>query len=140
MGGTFKVLQSFQILESLPAAVRLFDYALYYHDLFSPFYPPADGILLQAGGLAEGPGFKKLAVQDQTTRLPVKKLYPVPGLIHEDIDITVARVTTQFIRHYSAQRVVALPHVGRPVVQPVPHAVIQAKHGSMTPGLLPVSS
>ena len=41
---------------------------------------------------------------------------------------------------YSAQRVVALPHVGRPVVQPVPHAVIQAKHGSTTPGLLPVSS
>ena len=124
----------------LNAAVRLFDYALDYHDQFAPFYSTADGILLQTGGHAEGSGFKTLAVQHKTARLPVKKLYPVPRLVHEDIDITVARVTTQFIRHYSAQRVVALPHVGRPVVQPVPHAVIQAKHGSTTPGLLPVSS
>lgn len=77
--------------------VRLFDYALYYHDLLTPFYPPADGILLHAGGHAEGPGFKKLAVQDQTARLPMQKLDPVPGLVHEDIDITVARVTSQLL-------------------------------------------
>ena len=56
-----------QILKSLSAAVRLFDYVLYCHDQFAPFYPPADGILLQTGWHADGPGFKKLAVQDHPT-------------------------------------------------------------------------
>lgn len=101
---------------------------------------PLTGILRQTGGLAEGPGFKKLAVQDQTARLPMQELDPVPGLVNEDIDISVARVTSQLVGHKPAQGMVTLAHVGRLVVKQVPHAVIQAKHGSTTPGLLPVSS
>ena len=82
----------------------------------SPFYTPADGILRQTGGHAEGHGFKKIAVQDQTAGLPMQELYPVPGLVNEDIDISVARVTSQLISHYSTQCVVTLTHVSRPVV------------------------
>ena len=60
-------------------------------------------LLLQTGEHAEGPGFKKPAVQDQTARLPMQKLDPVPGLVHEGIDITVARVTSQFVGHKPTQ-------------------------------------
>ena len=81
-----------------------------------------------------------IAVQDQTARLPMQELDPVPGLVNEDIDISVARVTSQLVGHKPAQGMVTLAHVGRLVVKQVPHAVIQAKHGSTTPGLLPVSS
>ena len=70
----------------------------------------------------------------------MQELDPVPGLVNEDIDISVARVTSQLVGHKPAQGMVTLAHVGRLVVKQVPHAVIQAKHGSTTPGLLPVSS
>ena len=66
----------------------------------------------------------------------MQQLYAVPCSVHEYVHASVARVTPEDVCHYAAQCMVAFAHVGRMSVIHVPHAVVQAKHGRSTLGLL----
>lgn len=57
----------------------------------------------------------------------MKKLDAVPVLVDEDVHIPVAGIAVQDVGHYAAKRMITLSHVGRLVVQHIPHTVVQAK-------------
>ncbi len=42
------------------------------------------------------------------SRLPVKQFDSIPGTVHEDIDISVARITSKYIGHDAAEGVITL--------------------------------
>ena len=94
------------------------------------------GLLLAAslGAPSEGPPLKHLGVEHEAARLPVQELDSVPGLVDEDVHVPVVGITGQDIVDDAAKGVVALAHVGGAVVQEVPHAAVQTKHGRMLTG------
>lgn len=63
----------------------------------------------------------------------MKKLDAVPVLVDEDVYISVAGIAVQDVGHYAAERMIALSHVGRLIVQQIPHTVVQAKHDCWMP-------
>lgn len=58
----------------------------------------------------------------------MKQFDSIPGTVHEDIDISVARITSKYIGHDAAEGVITLSHVGGLVVQHIPHVVVQTEH------------
>lgn len=68
-------------------------------------------------------------IDDQASRLLAEQLDPVPVLVDEDEHVAIPQVKRHLVVHDSREHVEALPHVGRLREQPVPHAVVQAKHG-----------
>lgn len=42
----------------------------------------------------------------------MKQFDSIPGTVHEDIDISVARITSKYIGHDVAEGVITLSHVG----------------------------
>ena len=64
----------------------------------------------------------------------MQQLDPVAGLVHENIDITVARVGSHRVGHYPCQGMKTFAHVAGAVVQKIPKAVVQVKHGHLMPG------
>lgn len=69
-------------------------------------------------------------IDDQAARLLPEQLDPVTVLVDEDEHVPVPQVEGHPVVHDSREHVEALSHVGRLREQPVPHAVVQAKHGS----------
>lgn len=67
----------------------------------------------------------------------MKQFDSVACFVHEHIDTAITRVASHCICHNTAERVVALAHVGRLGVPHIPHAVVQTKHGRSMLGLSP---
>lgn len=51
------------------------------------------------------------------SRFLVKQFDSISGTVHEDIDISVARITSKYIGHDAAEGVITFSHSGGPVVQ-----------------------
>lgn len=120
--------QVFQTLKALSATARLLDDAFNQKDQIAPFDDAGQGVSTDVGASAKSTRLKQLGVDDHPSRLPVKKLDAVPVLVDEDIHIAVAGVAIEDVGHYAAERMVALSHVGRLIVQQIPHTVVKIKH------------
>lgn len=86
---------------------------------------------------------KHHGVYHQTSRLFSEKFDAVPVLVDEDEHIAVPQVNGHLVVHDSGKHMEALAHVSRLREQPVPHALIQTKHGlslhTLWPGGVPGS-
>ena len=102
-------------------------------DKNAPFDDAEQVVSTDVGASTKSAGFKQSGVDDHPSRLTVKKLDAVPVLVDEDVHIAVAGITVKDVGHYAAKRMITLSHVGRPVVQHIPHTVVQAKHDRWTP-------
>lgn len=94
--------------------------------------PPDQGMArhsLLKSGQVETAIVQHHRIDDQASRLLAEQLDPVPVLVDEDEHVAIPQVKRHLVVHDSREHVEALSHVGRLREQPVPHAVVQAKHG-----------
>lgn len=62
----------------------------------------------------------------------MQKIDSVPAFVHEDVYVTVHRITDDLVPHQVAQLMKVLPHVRRLALQLVTETPLQDKHGRMT--------
>lgn len=125
--------QLFQALKTLPATVRLLNDTFNQKDQIAPFDDAEQVVSTDVGASTKSACFKQLGVDDHPSRLPVKKLDAVPVLVDEDVLIPVAGIAVKDVGHYAAKRMITLSHVGRLIVQHIPHTIVQAKHDCWMP-------
>ena len=113
-------------------AVRIRHDPLHHSVQIFPPHAARHNVFRAGNGHPEGPPVKHLRVYDHPAGLIMEQLDPVPASVHEDVHVSVHRVTADLVPHQSAQRVEALPHVCRLAVEPVAHPAFQTKHGWTT--------
>ena len=125
--------QLFQALKTLPATVRFLNDTFNQKDQIASFDDAEQVVSTNIGPSTKSACFKQLGVDGHPSRLPVKKLDAVPVLVDEDVHIPIAGIAVQDVGHYAAERMIALSHVGRLIVQQIPHTVVQTKHDCWMP-------
>lgn len=125
--------QLFQAFKTLLATVRFLNDTFNQKDQIAPFDDAEQVVSTNIGPSTKSTCFKQLGVDDHSSRLPVKKFDAVPVLVDEDVHIAIAGITVKDVGHYAAKRMITLSHVGRLIVQQIPHTVVQAKHDCWTP-------
>ena len=125
--------QFFQAVKTLSATVRLLDDAFDQKDQVTPFDDAGQGLSTDIRTSTKSACLKQFGVDDHPSRLPMKELDAVTAPVDEDVDVAVAGVAAEDVGHYAAERMIALSHVGRLVVQQIPHTVVQAKHDRRMP-------
>ncbi len=113
-------------------AIRISHDSFDHFEQIFPLYATRHHVSRAGNGHPESPSIQHLCVDHHTAGLIMKQLDPVPALVHEDVNITIHRVSAYLVPHQTAQRVEALPHIRRLAVEPVAHPAFQAKHGWMT--------
>lgn len=108
------------------------------HDSFNhlqkifPFYTARHHVFGTGDRHPEGPSVKHLCVDDHSASLIVKQLDSVPALVHEDVYVSIRRISAYLVPHKTAQRMKTLSHICWLAVEPIAHFPPQTKHGWMT--------
>ena len=65
--------------------------------------------------------------------LQVKQLDSVPALVHEDVYVSIHRISAYFVPDKTAQHMKTLSHICWLAVEPIAKSSFQVKHEWMTP-------
>lgn len=125
--------KSLQSLQSGLSAVGVRHDSFYYFPELFPQYRPCNCSSRFACRYCECSPVKHLRVDDHPSFFIVQKLHPVPSSVDEDIHVSVSRICTHSIIHYSTQCVEAFTHVRRFAIQPVALFCPKTKHDSLMP-------
>ncbi len=122
----------FQALQTGLTAVRIRHYPFCQPAQIRPAYGHRHAVAANRDRHPECAPIQGFRIDDHASGLIVKELDAIPALVHEDVHVPVHRIVTYSVPDKSGEGVEALAHIGGLAVEPIPHPLVQTKHGRRT--------